>query len=241
MRCGVLCPCLIGPPSCSLVWRQLMVVRRGLWACAPSAHTLAPRAACRRAWEGLKPTEVLRRVASNVRLQFPPQTPHRLKVRRHGGDGKCWGTLGLHSTATEPGWAEHQRTVTHPAPARLPTELQVLGERCMEYSPTARPTMDEVLSGAAMYAPRFFVAQCMHLPLRCVCKQAASQQTLQAAQSHVSTPARCAEVNSILSDTMGILQQFLAASSAASAGRYAGGSGALPSSASELQPSDPFR
>jgi serine/threonine protein kinase len=104
----------------------------------------------RRAWEGLKPTEVLRRVASNVRLQFPPQTPHRLKV---------------------------------------------LGERCMEYSPAARPTMDEVLS----------------------------------------------EVNSILSDTMGILQQFLAASSAASAGRYAGGTSTLPSSASELQPSDPFR
>lgn len=104
----------------------------------------------RRAWEGLKPTEVLRRVASNVRLQFPPQTPHRLKV---------------------------------------------LGERCMEYSPAARPTMDEVLS----------------------------------------------EVNSILSDTMGILQQFLAASSAASAGRYAAGTSMLPSSASELQPSDPFR
>lgn len=37
-------------------------------------------ATCRRAWEGLKPTEVLRRVASNVRLQFPAQTPHRLKV-----------------------------------------------------------------------------------------------------------------------------------------------------------------
>jgi len=123
--------------------------------CSFRSHS-RPACACRRAWEGLKPTEVLRRVASNVRLQFPPQTPHRLKVRRHGGDGKCWGTLGLHSTATEPGWAEHQRTgVTHPAPPRLPTELQVLGERCMEYSPTARPTMDEVLSGAAMYAPRF--------------------------------------------------------------------------------------
>lgn len=50
-------------------------------------------------------------------------------------------------------------------------------------------------------------------------------------------PRRPAEVNSILSDTMGILQQFLAASSAG-----AGAMGApLPPSASELQPSDPFR
>lgn len=56
---------------------------------------LAP-AACRRAWEGLKPTEVLRRVASNVRLQFPPQTPHRLKVRHRGIE---WSCLGLHSAA----------------------------------------------------------------------------------------------------------------------------------------------
>ncbi|KAL4854405.1 putative serine/threonine-protein kinase SIS8 [Chlorella vulgaris] len=93
----------------------------------------------RRAWEGLKPTEVLRKVASNTRLEFPAQTPHRLKV---------------------------------------------LGERCMEYAPSARPTMEEVLS----------------------------------------------EVNSILSDTMGILQQFLTASAASSM------AGALP-----VQPSDLFR
>lgn len=103
----------------------------------------------RRAWEGLKPTEVLRKVASDTRLPFPPQTPHRLKV---------------------------------------------LGERCMEYVPSSRPTMEEVLS----------------------------------------------EVNSILSDTMGILQQFLAASSAAATG--GGGprdvlGGTL---ASRLAPSDPF-
>lgn len=97
----------------------------------------------RRAWDGLKPTEVLRKVASNTKLEFPAQTPHRLKI---------------------------------------------LGERCMEYQPSARPTLEEVLS----------------------------------------------EVNSILSDTMGILQQFLAASTAAAA---AGGPGAPP----VLQPSDPFR
>lgn len=60
-------------------------------------------------------------------------------------------------------------------------------------------------------------------------------------QSHMPPTHTAAEVNSILSDTMGILQQFLAASSAASAGRYAAGTSMLPSSASELQPSDPFR
>ncbi|KAL4446278.1 hypothetical protein ABPG77_003085 [Micractinium sp. CCAP 211/92] len=98
----------------------------------------------RRAWDGLKPTEVLRKVASNTKLEFPTQTPHRLKI---------------------------------------------LGERCMEYQPSSRPTMDEVLS----------------------------------------------EVNSILSDTMGILQQFLAASTAAAATGAGAGGPAL------LQPSDPFR
>ncbi|PSC70592.1 kinase [Micractinium conductrix] len=100
----------------------------------------------RRAWDGLKPTEVLRKVASNTKLGFPPQTPHRLKV---------------------------------------------LGDRCMEYAPAARPTMEEVL----------------------------------------------AEVNSILSDTMGILQQFLAASSSAGAGGEGGGHAAP----AMLQPSDPFQ
>lgn len=34
----------------------------------------------RRAWEGLKPAEVLRRVAAHEMLDFPLQTPHRLKV-----------------------------------------------------------------------------------------------------------------------------------------------------------------
>eukprot|EP00887_Chlorella_sp_A99_P005032 scaffold4.g5032.t1 len=77
----------------------------------------------RRAWEGMKPTEVLKAVASHGKLEFPPQTPHRLKV---------------------------------------------LGERCMEFDPALRPTFTE-------------------------------------------------EVNSILNDTMGILQQFLAASTQASA------------------------
>lgn len=33
-----------------------------------------------------------------------------------------------------------------------PTVLQILGERCMEYSPSARPTMDEVLSGEGLLA-----------------------------------------------------------------------------------------
>lgn len=66
--------------------------------------------------------------------------------------------------------------------------------------------------------------------------------SLQARLLTLVPPRPCAEVNSILSDTMGILQQFLAASTAASGGgRYAGGTGMLPSSASELQPSDPFR
>ena len=51
-------------------------------ACPPPARCLPPcPARCRRAWEGLKPTEVLRKVASNTRLEFPTQTPHRLKVR----------------------------------------------------------------------------------------------------------------------------------------------------------------
>jgi serine/threonine protein kinase len=34
----------------------------------------------RRAWEGLKPSEVLRRVAAHEALAFPAQTPHRLRV-----------------------------------------------------------------------------------------------------------------------------------------------------------------
>lgn len=42
-------------------------------------------------------------------------------------------------------------------------------------------------------------------------------------------------MNSILSDTMGILQQFLAASTAAAAAGAAAGAPPL------LQPSDPFR
>lgn len=34
----------------------------------------------RRGWGGMKPTEVLRRVAAREVLSFPPQTPHRLRV-----------------------------------------------------------------------------------------------------------------------------------------------------------------
>lgn len=34
----------------------------------------------RRAWDGYKPAEVLRKVANRGRLPFPPNTPHRLKV-----------------------------------------------------------------------------------------------------------------------------------------------------------------
>lgn len=34
----------------------------------------------RRAWEGLQPGQVLKKVANHEMLQFPPQTPHRLKV-----------------------------------------------------------------------------------------------------------------------------------------------------------------
>lgn len=76
----------------------------------------------RRAWEGLKPSEVLQKVAKREeRLEFPQQTPHRLKI---------------------------------------------LGEKCMEFDFTKRPTFSSILN----------------------------------------------EVNSILEDTMGILQQFLAAS-----------------------------
>ena len=77
----------------------------------------------KRAWEGLKPSEVLRKVANEEQLKFPTHTPHRLRV---------------------------------------------LGEKCMAIVPTERPTMNEVLN----------------------------------------------EVNAILEDTMGILQQFLAASTA---------------------------
>jgi len=77
----------------------------------------------KRAWEGLKPSEVLRKVANKEQLKFPTHTPHRLRV---------------------------------------------LGEKCMAIVPTERPTMNEVLN----------------------------------------------EVNAILEDTMGILQQFLAASTA---------------------------
>lgn len=77
----------------------------------------------KRAWEGLKPSEVLRKVANKEQLKFPSHTPHRLRV---------------------------------------------LGEKCMAIAPTERPTMNEVLN----------------------------------------------EVNAILEDTMGILQQFLAASTA---------------------------
>jgi hypothetical protein len=52
-------------------------------------------------------------------------------------------------------------------------------------------------------------------------------------------PSLSPEVNSILSDTMGILQQFLAASSAAAMG---GGAGVLGSGmVSDLPPSDPFK
>ena len=34
----------------------------------------------RRAWEGLQPGQVLKKVAKHEMLEFPPQTPHRLKV-----------------------------------------------------------------------------------------------------------------------------------------------------------------
>jgi len=34
----------------------------------------------RRAWEGLQAAQVLKRVASNERPEFPSQTPHRLKL-----------------------------------------------------------------------------------------------------------------------------------------------------------------
>ncbi len=34
----------------------------------------------RRAWEGLQPGQVLKKVASHETLPFPPQTPHRLKI-----------------------------------------------------------------------------------------------------------------------------------------------------------------
>lgn len=77
----------------------------------------------RRAWEGLRPGQVLKLVANNERLQFPPQTPRRLRV---------------------------------------------LGEGCLAPDPTQRPTFTQILE----------------------------------------------EVNSILSDTMSILQQFVRASAA---------------------------
>ena len=54
----------------------------------------------RRAWEGLKPTEVLRKVAAHTRLEFPAQTPHRLKVWGRGvGGGPCAVCLGVKSAA----------------------------------------------------------------------------------------------------------------------------------------------
>lgn len=110
-----------------------------------------PHAACRRAWEGLKPTEVLRRVASNVRLQFPPQTPHRLKVcgrsdERGSRQPGCSHLQGLKARRASVKTEERKPRY---AP---PTVPQILGERCMEYSPSARPTMDEVLSGEGLLA-----------------------------------------------------------------------------------------
>lgn len=43
----------------------------------------------RRAWDGLKPAEVLRKVANRTRLSFPPSTPHRLKVWGRAVHGSC--------------------------------------------------------------------------------------------------------------------------------------------------------
>lgn len=114
--------------------------------------------------------------------------------------------------------------------------LQVLGERCMEYVPSSRPTMEEVLSGPPALLPArllslFPFASCGRTP------PATVPLPLGRTRRHHLT---LAEVNSILSDTMGILQQFLAASSAAATG--GGGprdvlGGTL---ASRLAPSDPF-
>lgn len=77
----------------------------------------------RRAWEGLRPGQVLKLVANDEQLQFPPQTPRRLRI---------------------------------------------LGEGCLAPEPSQRPTFTQILE----------------------------------------------EVNSILSDTMSILQQFVRASAA---------------------------
>lgn len=124
----------------------------------------------RRAWEGMKPTEVLKKVAARARLEFPKQTPHRLKVRglrqpKPQGPALV-GQHRLHDSI--PHTQQYQQQVSSCQCGCLP---QVLGDRCMEYDPALRPTFNEVLK----------------------------------------------EVNSILNDTMGILQQFLAASTAANA------------------------
>jgi hypothetical protein len=47
----------------------------------------------RRAWEGLKATQVLKRVAASEKLVFPPQTPHRLKVGGWVGWCNDWAWL----------------------------------------------------------------------------------------------------------------------------------------------------
>lgn len=115
----------------------------------------------------MKPTEVLRKVASNTKLEFPAQTPHRLKVQRGGGallgprrakqgaarsPAPCHGRCsrlpaGAACMVLRPGWPHAPPPQPLPARRRSCCPAQILGERCMEYQPSTRPTMDEVLSG----------------------------------------------------------------------------------------------
>ena len=76
---------------CVCAYRPPELITDGLLTRAADAYAfgvLAWEIYCgRRAWEGHKPAEVLRKVANRARLAFPPNTPSRLRVRQAEMEG----------------------------------------------------------------------------------------------------------------------------------------------------------